>query len=71
MADLATLQAQLSSLKAARASGATRIQYEGKWIEHRSDADLQAAIAAVQGEIDKLNGKIRPRILVTRSTKGW
>ena len=71
MADLSTLQAQLASLKAARASGATRLSYEGKSIEYRSDADMQAAISAVQSEIDALNGKSKPRILVTRSSKGW
>ena len=71
MPDLATLQGQLSDLKAARASGASRVAYEGKATDFRSDAELQAAIASLEHEIEQAQGVSKPRVVITRASKGW
>lgn len=41
-------QAQLDALRAALASGVTRVSYDGRTVEYRSIADLERAIAAVE-----------------------
>ena len=71
MADLATLQAQLESLRKARRSGVSSLGYGDKRTEFRDDQGLQAAIAAVEAEIAAATGTLKPRIVVVRSTKGW
>ena len=71
MADLATLQAQLESLRNARRSGAQSIGYSDKRVEYRDDAGMQAAIAALEAEIAAAQGTLKPKLVVIRSTKGW
>lgn len=70
MADLATLETQLEALKNARRSGVQSAGYGDKRTEYRSDEEMQAAIAAIEGEIAAAQGT-QPRIAVVRSTKGW
>ena len=41
-------QGQLDGLRAAFASGTTRVSYEGKTVEYRSLAELQQAIGVVE-----------------------
>jgi uncharacterized small protein (DUF1192 family) len=71
MTDLATLKARLDLLKTARASGARRTRFEDFETEYRSDAELLAAITALQDEIDRLEGSARPRAVLVRAQKGW
>lgn len=71
MADLATLETQLEALKNARRSGVQSAGYGDKRTEFRSDEEMQAAIAALEGEIAAAEGTLNPRIAVVRSTKGW
>lgn len=48
---MATLQEQLAALKAARATGEKRVTYNGKTVEYRDIAEIEQAIAAVEGEL--------------------
>jgi hypothetical protein len=68
MTDTATLQAQLDSLRAAYASGAESVAYDGKNVRYRSAEELRAAIAALENQI---NGPSTPRTILVRSKKGW
>lgn len=68
MATLTQLRRQLDDLKAARATGARAIEFQGRRVEYKSDSEMAAAIAALEAEID---GKPRMKNFVVRSTKGW
>jgi hypothetical protein len=74
MADLATLQAQLEALKAARGSAELRVRYKGpngeEEVEYRSTKDLVAAIAATEADIAALSNSSPVRIIYPRY-KGW
>ena len=65
---MADLQTQLDELKAAYRSGALRISYDGKSVEYRTSAEMQAAIASIEAEIA---GAVPVRSIVVRSDKGW
>ena len=73
MADLAKMQAQLNALKSARSSGAREIQFGERRVVYRTDGELRAAIAALQAEVDNLQGAARVRNVVVRTLphKGW
>lgn len=72
MADLATLQARLEELKAARGAE-KRIRHKGpneeSEVEYKSDSELAAAIAAVEAEIASLSGP--PTRIIYPRYKGW
>ena len=72
---LEELQADLTGLKSARASGALSVRYLAQGVlrevTYRRDADLQAAIAALQAEIDALTFEGRPMNVVVRGRRGW
>lgn len=68
MTVLSDLQAQLESLRSARASGTRSVEYASsngvkKRVEYRSDSELAAAIADVERRIAVLTG---PRITSVR-----
>jgi len=65
------MQAELDALKKARASGASRLSYDGKSVEYRDDAAMQAAIAALENDIANATGATPVRTILIRSTKGW
>lgn len=44
-------QAQLDALRAAYASGATRVTIDGRTVEYRSLSDLAAAISRVERDL--------------------
>jgi hypothetical protein len=64
MADAETL----AKLKAARASGVLRVRYGEREITYRSDAELAAAIAAIEEE---LTPKIKTVVVRPLASKGW
>jgi hypothetical protein len=66
MADIAQLTADLEALKELRRTGALRIRINEREVVFRSDAELVAAIAAIEEELSP-----RPRAVVIRSSKGW
>lgn len=67
---MAILQEQLDALKAARASGELRVSYDGRSVEYRSIAELTAAIAAVQAEIDDAAATPPARVIRTYAGRG-
>lgn len=57
MADLATLQTQLTALQEIRASGTQTVRYEGKEVTYRTDADIAAAIGDIERRIAAAQGQ--------------
>ena len=57
---MAWTQAELDALKAAYASGTTRVSYEGKTVEYDSQAGLLARIRTIEAEVQASSGKPRP-----------
>jgi hypothetical protein len=74
MADLATLQAELETIKGALRSGDKRVRYQGphgeREVEYRSVDDLMKAIAATEAEIAALSGTPTVRTINLRN-KQW
>lgn len=64
------LKEALETLKSARAMGAKRVRIsdDEREIEFKNDAEMLAAINALQDEIE---GQGRPRAIKIRSSKGW
>jgi hypothetical protein len=65
------LEAKRDALKSARASGVSRVTYDGRSIEYRSIAELERALDAVEADIAKLAGTTRTRGVYVRPVKGW
>ncbi len=59
-ATIEEMQAQLDSLRAARAGGEKRIRFRGpeteREVEYKSDAEMAAAIADLEGRINAAAG---------------
>ncbi len=53
-------QAELDALKAAYASGTTRVTYDGKTVEYDSEAALLRRIQTIEGAINAEGGTPRP-----------
>ena len=68
-----TILAEIDKLCAARASGAKVIQFADRRLEYRSDAEIAAAIAALETELENAQGTASPRTIVVRppAFKGW
>ena len=67
---MAYTNAQLNALKKALATGEHRVSFGDKTVEYRSDAELQAAIRAVEAEIAR--GKSTPKRQIRVTTgKGF
>lgn len=72
MTDIVTLEAQLESLRNARATGAKRVKFgDGRETEFMGDAELAAAIADIERRIAAASGRKTPRIVNVRSNSGW
>lgn len=65
---LSEMQSELSALKAAYASGARRVSYEGKTVEYDDEAGLRRRIGWLEAEIAGAEGKPRggPRFATFR-----
>jgi hypothetical protein len=61
------LQTQLDSLLTAYRTGATSISYDGKTVNYRNSAEMQAAIIGLQRAL----GIATPTRIVARGDKGW
>lgn len=51
MASVEDLQAYLAKLRAIRANGVREVEYEGRRVSYRDDAELQAAILDLERQI--------------------
>ncbi len=69
MADLVTLQAQRDALLEARSNGVLTVEYEGRRVTYKADAELAAALANVEQRIAALDGRRITEIRV-KSAKG-
>lgn len=69
MASVADLEAWRDALIEQRAKGIRTVDYEGKRVEYRSDAEMAAAIAALEERIAR-SSPIRPRKLRFSTGKG-
>ena len=68
MATLAELQAQLDSLRKARATGVRSSEYEGIGrVEYRTDGELAAAIADLERQIGAASGPPVRTVYITGS----
>lgn len=70
MATLAELQAQKAALEAARFGGLLTVQSEEERITYKSDAEMAAAIAAIDRQIVALSGTGRVTTVRISSSKG-
>lgn len=71
-----TLTAQLEALRKARASGAREVEFQSgsgsmRRTAYRSDVELAAAIADLEGRLATLTGDRPIRNLVIRNSGGW
>lgn len=57
---MAYSQAQLDAIKAAYASGVTRVSYDGKTTEYRSLAEMREIIATIEADLAAQAGRKRP-----------
>jgi hypothetical protein len=73
MRTAATVLAELDALRSARASGALEIRTGLDVLRYRSDAELAAAISALESELEQAQGTARSRTVVIRglANKGW
>lgn len=69
MATLEKMQEQLEALREARASGVRRVEYEGRGVEYRSDAEIAAAIADIERRIAALS-RTTPSFVHISTSKG-
>ena len=54
---MAYSQAQLDAIKAAYASGVTRVSYDGKTTEYRSLAEMREIIATIEADLAAQAGR--------------
>lgn len=59
---MAWTQAELDALKAAYATGTTRVSYEGKTVEYDTGAQLLARIRVIEGEVAGTSAGRRPSV---------
>lgn len=69
MADIATLQAQLDKLQDTRSKGVLRLRMGDEDVTYRTDAELAAAISALEGRIAAAQGQTVRKVRFT-SSKG-
>lgn len=74
MADLATLQTQLETLRANRARGISRLSISSpvtrRETEFRSDAEIAAAIADIERQIAAQTASAAPKLIYFNTSKG-
>lgn len=70
MPALDELLAHRGALVAARYSGLRRVEYDGRSTEYRSDAELKAALEALDEEIRQAGGGARITTVRFATSKG-
>ena len=70
MATVAELEARLETLKAQRDSAVARVSYDGRSVEYRGTAEINAAIAEVERELQLLQGTAPVRQIRVYTSKG-
>ncbi|TRD22094.1 phage head-tail joining protein [Palleronia caenipelagi] len=57
-------------LRRARFKGITTVTLDGETLTYKSDAQMAAALAAIEAEITNLSGGSRPRTIYPKTSKG-
>jgi roadblock/LC7 domain-containing protein len=70
MATVAELEARLEALKAQRDSAVARVSYDGRMVEYRGTAEINAAIADLERELSALQGNTPVRQIRIHTSKG-
>jgi len=70
MATVDELQARLEALKAQRDSAIARVSYDGRSVEYRGTAEINAAIAELERELQALQAKAPVRQIRIYTSKG-
>jgi hypothetical protein len=70
MASLTELEARLEALKAQHDSAVARVSYDGRSVEYRGTAEINAAIAHLERELQALQGKAPVRQVRIYTSKG-
>ncbi len=70
MSTSADLRARREALSAQRASGVTRVSYDGKSVDYRSVAEIDRAIEALDREIAAAEGRRIIRQVRVTTSKG-
>jgi hypothetical protein len=70
MTTVAELQARLEALKAQRDSVVARVSYDGRSVEYRGTAEIKAAIAELERELQALQGSTPVRQIRIYTSKG-
>jgi hypothetical protein len=70
MATVADLEARLEALRAQRDSAVARVSYDGRSVEYRGTAEINAAIAEVERQLHTLQGKAHVRQIRIYTSKG-
>jgi len=70
MATLAELIARRDALLSVRAAGTREVEYDGKRIVYRSDAEIATAIADIERQISQASGAGRISTVYINSSKG-
>jgi len=71
MATAAELRVRLDALEAARDGGQRRVRVGNTEIEYRTDAELAAAIAALEKRLAVAEGRRAPRFTTFLTDKGF
>ena len=64
------LIARRDRLRRARFNGVATVSIDGEEVTYKSDAQIAAALSAIEAEITKLTLGARPRTLYPQTTKG-
>jgi hypothetical protein len=70
MATVSELEARLDALRAQRDSAVVRVSYDGRSVEYRGIAEINAAIADLERELQALQGKALVRQIRVYTSKG-
>jgi hypothetical protein len=71
MATIPELQARLEALKAQRDSAVARVSYDGRSVEYRGTAEINAAIAELERELQAARGTAPVRQIRLYTSKGY
>ncbi|MGN7612721.1 phage head-tail joining protein [Magnetococcales bacterium HHB-1] len=71
MADLATLEQQLETLKAQARNPVDSLSYEGRSVRYRGVGDIQKAISTLEKEIARVRGGNTTRRIRVITSKGY
>ena len=71
MTTIPEVEARLQALKAQRDSAVARVSYDGRSVEYRGTAEINAAIADLERELQALQGKAPVRQIRVYTDKGY